>query len=108
MNAMDLFEQIGALRREGRSFAVATVVARRAPVSPGHSASPRRSTARSNRHSGRYSPFRWNAFEHAAGEDVVERQPLEVHVADVAVAEGVVSSCLHMVIPVNSVRAPNA
>ncbi len=33
MNAMDLFEQIAALRREGQSFAVATVVARRAPVS---------------------------------------------------------------------------
>jgi xanthine dehydrogenase accessory factor len=33
MNAMDLFEQIVALRREGQSFAVATVVARRAPVS---------------------------------------------------------------------------
>ncbi len=30
---MDLFEQIAALRREGQSFAVATVVARRAPVS---------------------------------------------------------------------------
>jgi len=30
---MDLFEQIAALRREGRSFALATVVARRAPVS---------------------------------------------------------------------------
>jgi xanthine dehydrogenase accessory factor len=30
---MDLFEQIVALRREGRAFAVATVVARRAPVS---------------------------------------------------------------------------
>ena len=30
---MDLFEQIAALRGEGRSFAVATVVARRAPVS---------------------------------------------------------------------------
>jgi len=33
MNAMDVFEQIAALRREGQSFAVATVVARRAPVS---------------------------------------------------------------------------
>ena len=33
MNPMDLFEQIAALRREGRSFALATVVARRAPVS---------------------------------------------------------------------------
>lgn len=33
MSAMDLFEQIAALRREGQSFAVATVVARRAPVS---------------------------------------------------------------------------
>jgi xanthine dehydrogenase accessory factor len=30
---MDLFEQIAALRREGQAFAVATVVARRAPVS---------------------------------------------------------------------------
>jgi xanthine dehydrogenase accessory factor len=30
---MDLFEQIAVLRREGQSFAVATVVARRAPVS---------------------------------------------------------------------------
>jgi xanthine dehydrogenase accessory factor len=30
---MDLFERIAALRREGRAFAVATVVARRAPVS---------------------------------------------------------------------------
>ena len=30
---MDLFEQIAILRREGQSFAVATVVARRAPVS---------------------------------------------------------------------------
>jgi xanthine dehydrogenase accessory factor len=30
---MDLFEQIAALRRDGRSFALATVVARRAPVS---------------------------------------------------------------------------
>jgi xanthine dehydrogenase accessory factor len=30
---MDLFEQIAALRREGQSFAVATVVVRRAPVS---------------------------------------------------------------------------
>jgi xanthine dehydrogenase accessory factor len=30
---MDLFEQIAAFRREGQSFAVATVVARRAPVS---------------------------------------------------------------------------
>jgi xanthine dehydrogenase accessory factor len=33
MNAMDVFEQIAALRRERQSFAVATVVARRAPVS---------------------------------------------------------------------------
>jgi xanthine dehydrogenase accessory factor len=33
MNAMDLFEQISVLRREGQSFALATVVARRAPVS---------------------------------------------------------------------------
>jgi xanthine dehydrogenase accessory factor len=30
---MDLFEQIAALKREGQSFALATVVARRAPVS---------------------------------------------------------------------------
>lgn len=30
---MDLFEQIAALRREGQSFALATVIARRAPVS---------------------------------------------------------------------------
>jgi xanthine dehydrogenase accessory factor len=30
---MDLFEQIAALRRDGQSFALATVVARRAPVS---------------------------------------------------------------------------
>ena len=30
---MDLFEQIAALRREGQSFALATVVSRRAPVS---------------------------------------------------------------------------
>ena len=30
---MDLFEQVVALRREGRPFAVATVVARRPPVS---------------------------------------------------------------------------
>ena len=30
---MDLFEQMAALRREGQSFALATVVARRAPVS---------------------------------------------------------------------------
>ena len=30
---MDVFEQIASLRREGQSFAVATVVARRAPVS---------------------------------------------------------------------------
>jgi xanthine dehydrogenase accessory factor len=30
---MDLFEQMAALRREGRSFALATVVARRPPVS---------------------------------------------------------------------------
>ena len=33
MSAVDLFEQIAALRREGQAFAVATVVARRAPVS---------------------------------------------------------------------------
>ena len=33
MNFMDFFEQIVALRREGKPFAVATVVARRAPVS---------------------------------------------------------------------------
>ena len=33
MNAMDLFEQVAALRREGQSFALATVVGRRAPVS---------------------------------------------------------------------------
>jgi xanthine dehydrogenase accessory factor len=33
MSAMDLFEQISALRREGQAFALATVVARRAPVS---------------------------------------------------------------------------
>jgi xanthine dehydrogenase accessory factor len=33
MNGMDFFEQIVALRREGKPFAVATVVARRAPVS---------------------------------------------------------------------------
>ena len=33
MNAMDFFEQIVALQREGQPFAVATVVARRAPVS---------------------------------------------------------------------------
>jgi xanthine dehydrogenase accessory factor len=33
MNAMDLFEQIAALRRDGQSFALATVVGRRAPVS---------------------------------------------------------------------------
>jgi xanthine dehydrogenase accessory factor len=33
MNAMDLFEQIAALRRAGQPFALATVVARRAPVS---------------------------------------------------------------------------
>ena len=30
---MDFFERIAALRREGQSFAIATVVARRAPVS---------------------------------------------------------------------------
>ena len=30
---MELFEQMAALRREGQSFALATVVARRAPVS---------------------------------------------------------------------------
>src|SRR5215471_14355225 len=30
---MDVFEHIATLRRDGRSFAVATVVARRAPVS---------------------------------------------------------------------------
>jgi len=33
MNTMDLFEQIAALRRDGQSFALATVVGRRAPVS---------------------------------------------------------------------------
>ena len=33
MSAMDFFERVAALRREGQSFAVATVVARRAPVS---------------------------------------------------------------------------
>jgi xanthine dehydrogenase accessory factor len=33
MDAMDFFEQILTLRREGKPFAVATVVARRAPVS---------------------------------------------------------------------------
>jgi len=33
MSGMDLFEQIAALRREGRLFALATVVARRPPVS---------------------------------------------------------------------------
>jgi len=33
VNAVDFFERIAALRREGRSFCVATVVARRAPVS---------------------------------------------------------------------------
>lgn len=33
MSAMDLFEQIAALRRGGHPFALATVVARRAPVS---------------------------------------------------------------------------
>jgi xanthine dehydrogenase accessory factor len=33
MNSMDLFEQIAALRRDGQSFALATVVGRRAPVS---------------------------------------------------------------------------
>ena len=33
MSSVDLFEQIAALRRDGQSFAVATVVARRAPVS---------------------------------------------------------------------------
>jgi len=33
MSSMDLFEQMAALRREGQSFALATVVARRAPVS---------------------------------------------------------------------------
>src|SRR5262245_1069537 len=33
MNTMELFEQLAALRREGQSFALATVVARRAPVS---------------------------------------------------------------------------
>lgn len=33
MNDMDLFERVAALRREGQSFAVATVVARRPPVS---------------------------------------------------------------------------
>ena len=33
MDTTNLFEQIAALRREGQSFALATVVARRAPVS---------------------------------------------------------------------------
>ncbi|HVB34882.1 MAG TPA: XdhC family protein [Patescibacteria group bacterium] len=33
MNAMDFFDRIAALRREGKPFALATVVARRAPVS---------------------------------------------------------------------------
>ena len=33
MTAWSFFEQMAALRREGQSFAVATVVARRAPVS---------------------------------------------------------------------------
>src|SRR5262245_1517623 len=33
MKAMEFFERIASLRREGQSFAVATVVARRAPVS---------------------------------------------------------------------------
>jgi xanthine dehydrogenase accessory factor len=33
MKAMDLFERMAALRRDGESFALATVVARRAPVS---------------------------------------------------------------------------
>src|SRR4030095_16969728 len=33
MNSMDLFEQIAALRRDGQSFALATVVGRHAPVS---------------------------------------------------------------------------
>jgi xanthine dehydrogenase accessory factor len=33
MNAMDPFEQVVSLRREGQSFALATVVARHAPVS---------------------------------------------------------------------------
>ena len=33
MNAMDLFEQIAALRRDGQPFALTTVVGRRAPVS---------------------------------------------------------------------------
>ena len=33
MNTMNLFDQIAVLRREGQSFALATVVARRAPVS---------------------------------------------------------------------------
>jgi xanthine dehydrogenase accessory factor len=33
MDTMELFERIAALRREGQSFAVATVVARRPPVS---------------------------------------------------------------------------
>jgi xanthine dehydrogenase accessory factor len=33
MNVINLFEQMAALRREGQSFALATVVARRAPVS---------------------------------------------------------------------------
>lgn len=33
MMSMDFFERVAALRREGQSFAIATVVARRAPVS---------------------------------------------------------------------------
>ncbi len=33
MKSMDVFEQMAALRREGQSFVLATVVARRAPVS---------------------------------------------------------------------------
>jgi xanthine dehydrogenase accessory factor len=33
MDGLDFFEQMAALRREGQSFALATVVARRAPVS---------------------------------------------------------------------------
>ena len=34
MKGTDLFEQASALRRQGRSFALATVVARRAPLQP--------------------------------------------------------------------------
>jgi YHS domain-containing protein len=34
MTTTDFFERVAALRREGQTFAVATVVARRAPLSP--------------------------------------------------------------------------